>query len=54
MKSLVVNSGVEVLDKDVAGTSFAKRGIPLRPHDTTRTILDQSVVEIVKCFLTYY
>jgi hypothetical protein len=53
MECLVVDSGVEVLDEDVARAGFAERRVTLRPHDTTRAVLDQSVVEFLKRFLTY-
>jgi hypothetical protein len=45
VESLVVDGHIQVLDKDVAGSSLAERGITLRPHDTARLTLDQSIVE---------
>ena len=53
MERLVVNSRVQVLDEDVAGAGFTEGRISLRPHDTTGTVLDQSVVEFLKSLLTY-
>mmetsp|Transcript_13351 Transcript_13351/g.21824 ORF Transcript_13351/g.21824 Transcript_13351/m.21824 type:complete len:212 (-) Transcript_13351:263-898(-) len=43
-KCLVVNTQVQVLDKNISCTSFTKRWIPLRPHHTAWTVLDQGVV----------
>ena len=48
VECLVVDGGIEVLDEDITRAGFAERGIALRPHDTTRTVLDQRVVEFLK------
>jgi len=48
VKCLVVNGRVQVLDEDVALTSFAKSRVALRPHDAARLPLDQGIVQFFK------
>jgi len=52
VKSLVVDSDVEVLDENVALASLAKGRVTLGPHDAARTALDQGIVEFLKSLLT--
>ena len=52
VESLVVNGDIEVLDEDVALTSLAEGGVTLRPHDTARLALDESVVQLLESTLT--
>ncbi len=47
VKGLVVDTGVEVLDEDVALTGASEGGVTLRPHDTARTVADERVVELL-------
>ena len=48
VESLVVDVLVKVLDEDVSGSSFAESGISLGPHDSTRSELDERVVELLQ------
>jgi len=52
MKSLVVDGGIQVLNKDVALASLAKGRVTLRPHDAAGSALDQGVVELLEGALT--
>lgn len=52
MQSLVVNGDIQVLDENVAGTSLAKGGVTLGPHDAAGATLDDGVVELLKSLLT--
>jgi hypothetical protein len=51
VKSLVVDSDIEVLDEDVALASLAKGRVTLGPHDTAGAALDDGVVEVLKSLL---
>lgn len=53
VKSLVVDGGIKVLDKDIARAGSAQRGITLGPHDAAGSTLDQSVVKGFQSTLTY-
>jgi hypothetical protein len=51
VKSVVVDSDIEVLDEDVALASLAKSRVTLGPHDTAGAALDDGVVEVLKSLL---
>eukprot|EP00953_Heterococcus_sp_UTEX-ZZ885_P006770 4125-Heterococcus_DN1.PRE.11 len=54
VQSLVVDRGVQVLDKDVAYAAAAQGGVALAPHDAARAPLDQSeCVERQSVMLTF-
>jgi hypothetical protein len=52
VKSLVVDSDIEVLDEDVALASLAKGRVTLGPHDTAGAALDDGVIKVLKSLLT--
>lgn len=51
MESLIVDSDIQILDKDVTLSGLAKGRITLGPHDAAGTTLDDGVVEFLKGFL---
>ena len=44
---LVINALIKVFDEYVSLTRFSKCRVALRPHDSTRAILDEGVVEML-------